>query len=105
MRARLLERELDGVDATGLAAADADRAELLRDHDRVRADVLADTPCEHEVAPRLLARLAARDLHPFAVVDVPVAILYEEAAEDALEVPLAAREAAPLAVAENPNRL
>ena len=85
---RFLQRELDGVDAARLAAADADRREILRQHDRVRTDVLAHPPREHEVAPACLVRIAAGDLHRFAVVDVPVAILHEQAAEDALEVAL-----------------
>jgi hypothetical protein len=66
--------------------------------------VLAHPPREHEVPPHLFAHLAARDLHAFAVVDVPVAVLHERAAEDALEVALAARKAATLAIAQDANR-
>src|SRR5262249_58122789 len=87
------------------AAADADGREAPRDHDRVRADVLAHAPREQEVAPKLLARVAARDLHPLAVLDVPVPVLDEQAAEDSLEVALAASEAAALLVEQDPDRL
>src|SRR5262249_59544114 len=80
----LVERELDGVDAARLAAADADRREAPRDHDRVRADVLAHAPREQEVAPKLLARLAARDLDPLAALDVPVPVLDAQAPPDPL---------------------
>src|SRR5262245_42794625 len=38
---RLLERDADGVDAALLPRADADRLRILRDHDRVRRNVLA----------------------------------------------------------------
>src|SRR3954451_22246774 len=103
--ARLVERELDRIDTACLSAADSDRLEVLRNHDRVRADVLADAPGEHEVAPQLFAQLAARDFHSFTVVDVPVPVLDEQATEDALEVALAARKATPLAVAQNAGRL
>ena len=100
-----VERELDGVDAARLTAADPDRREILRDHDGVRADVLAHAPREDEVAPCLFRRRAARDLHSFAVVDVPVAILHEQPAEYPLDVALAARKAAALAVVEDADRL
>src|SRR5262249_61415215 len=103
--ARLSGRELGGLAGLGWAPADAERGGALDDTDGVRADVLAAPPCEQEVAPQLLARLAARDLHPLAVLDVPVAVLDEQAAEHALEVALAARESAPLLVAQDPDRL
>src|SRR5207248_727017 len=74
---RLVEGELDGVDAARLTAPEPDRREVFRDDDRIGADVFAHAPCEDEVAPRLLAREAAGDLHALAVVDVPVAVLHE----------------------------
>src|SRR5919202_646677 len=64
---RLLERQRYRVDAARLAAADPDRGEVLRDNGRIRADVLADAPCEDQVAPGPLVGLAAYDLHPLAV--------------------------------------
>ena len=73
---------------------DADGRQVLREHDRVRADVLADAPREHEVSPGGLVGLAAADLHSLAVVDVPVTVLHEHSAEDALEVALARDEPA-----------
>src|SRR6266540_3378409 len=105
MLARLLECEADCVDAARLAATDADRGELLREHDRVRADVLAHAPREDEVSPARLVGLAADDGHALAIVDVRVTVLDEQSAEDALEVALATWEAAPLAIAEDPDRL
>src|SRR3954462_15115170 len=105
MLTRLVERELDGVDAARLARADADCREALGDHDRIRADVLADAPREQEISPQLLARLAPRNLHPLAVLPVPVAVLHEQSAEHALEITLAAREAAAFLVAQDPDRL
>src|SRR5438094_10181639 len=105
MLARLVERDLHRVDAARLATADADRREILHEDDRVRAHVPADAPGEHEVPPAGLVRFSAGDLHRLAVVDVPVAVLHEEAAEHPLEVALAAREATPFAIAQNPDRL
>src|SRR5580765_2557091 len=103
--ARLLQRELDRVHAARLSAADADGGEVLRDDDRVRADVLADAPGEHEISPRALVRLAARDAHALAVVDVEVAVLDEEPADHALVVPLGSGETAALAVSQDPRPL
>ena len=55
----LLDREARRVDARLLARADADRRQAAREHDRVRVDVLGDTPREQQVAPlRLGGRLA-----------------------------------------------
>ena len=104
MFARLLERETYRVDAARLAAADADRRQVLRDDDRIRAHVLAHPPSEDEVSPARLVRLPAGDLHRLAIVDVPVSVLHEQAAEHTLEVALATREAATLAVAQDANR-
>ena len=59
---RLLDGDPDGVDAAHLAGADADRLQVLGDHDRVRADVLADAPGEEQVAPLRLVGLARDDL-------------------------------------------
>src|SRR5262249_26974158 len=88
-----------------LAAADADRRKVLGGDDRVRADVLADAPGEDEIAPGALVRVAARDAHSFAVVDVEVAVLHQQAADHALVVPLGAGETAALAVAQDPRPL
>src|SRR5215207_9108896 len=55
----LLDRDPDGVDAARLPAADPQRLETLREHDRVRGHVLRDPPGEEQVAPDRLARLAA----------------------------------------------
>ena len=60
-------------------------------------------PGEEQVAPVGLRRLAADDLHPLAVLDVPVAVLDEHAAEHAPEVALAGIEAAALVVDEDPR--
>src|SRR5947208_15188987 len=62
--ARLLEREAHGVDPAHLPRPDADRLKIPRHDDRVRDDVLADTPGEEHVTPaRLVASLACTDLH------------------------------------------
>ena len=58
--AGLLERDPHRVDAAHLAGADADRLQALREHDRVRAHVLADAPGEQQVAPLLLASRCRR---------------------------------------------
>src|SRR5438046_1585579 len=42
----LLEGQAHGVDAALLACADPDRLQVIRDHDRVRPDVLAHPPRE-----------------------------------------------------------
>ena len=89
--ARLLDRDPHRVDARHLPGADADRAQALGDHDRVRGDVLADAPGEEQVAPVRLVRLAADDDHPLAVLDVVVAVLGEQAADHAAVVALAGR--------------
>src|SRR5437899_10949207 len=101
----LLQCQPYRVDPARLAAADPDRREVLREDDRVRADVLAHAPGEDEIAPAGLVGLAARDLHPLAVGDVPLAVLHERAAEHALEVPFPTRKAAALAVVQDPDRL
>src|SRR5689334_2145779 len=44
--ARLLDGDAHRVDAAHLPGADADRLQILGDHDRVRGDVLADAPGE-----------------------------------------------------------
>ena len=102
---RLLDRDPHGVDAAHLAGADPDRLQVLGDHDRVRGDVLADAGSEEQVAPLGLGRLARRDLHPLAVLDVPVAVLDEQAAEHALVVALPRLGASALGVVEDPDRL
>ena len=58
--ARLLDRDPHRVDAAHLAGADPDRLQVLREHDRVRRDVLADAPGEEQVAPLRLVELAGR---------------------------------------------
>ena len=103
--ARLLEREPHRVDAAHLAGADPDRPQVLGDHDRVRGDVLADAPGEEQVAPVRLARLAADDDHRLAVLDVDVAVLGEQAADDPPVVALAGGRAPPLGRVEDPQRL
>ena len=101
-RAGLVDREPDGVDAAHLAGADADRREVLREHDRVRAHVLADLPGEQHLAPLALGRLAlGDDLHLRAVLEVHVAVLDEHAAEHALDVALGDVDPPPLAVLED----
>ena len=77
----------------------------LRDHDRIRRDVLAHTPREEQVAPLLLGHLPGHDLHLLAVLDVGVALLHQHPAEHALVVALAGRLGAALAVAEDAQRL
>src|SRR5439155_2755995 len=67
----LFERDLHRVDAALLTGPDPDRLQSLRDHDRVRADVLAHAPREQEVAPLLFRGLAADDPHRLAILDVP----------------------------------
>src|SRR5687768_7098648 len=57
-RARLLDGEPDGVHTARLPGADAERLQILRDHDRIRRDVPADAPGEQEVAPARLVGLA-----------------------------------------------
>ena len=102
---RLLDRDPHRVDAAHLAGADADRPQVLGDHDRVRGDVLADAPGEEQVAPVGLAGLAADDDHPLAVLDVAVAVLGEQAADHAPVVALARRRVPPLGRVEDPQRL
>ena len=76
--ARLLEREAHGVDPAHLTRPDADRLKIPRHDDRVREDVLADTPGEEQVTPaRLVGSLARNDLHRLSVVDLGVGILDE----------------------------
>ena len=101
MLAGLLDRDADGVDPAHLAGADPDRLQVLGEDDRVRGDVLADAPGEEQVAPRGLRGSAADDLHALAVGDVPVAILKQEAAEDALQVALARLDRAALEVVQD----
>src|SRR6266508_4685794 len=101
----LLECEPDRIHAARLATADPDRRQIVRQHDRVRAHVLAHAPRKDKIAPARFVRFARHALHALAVVDVPVAVLYEQPAEDSPEVALAGREAAPLAVAQDPDRL
>src|SRR5439155_6332962 len=102
---RLVECDPHRIDAARLAAADADRREILREDNRVRTHVLAHTPGEDEVPPAGFVGLPAGDLHRLAVVDVPVAILYEQAAQDSLEIALPSREPTALAIAQDPDRL
>src|SRR5829696_3183088 len=102
--ARLREREPDRVDAAHLARADPDRPQVLREHDRVRAHVLAHPPREEQVAPVVLRELAARNRHPVALLDLAVAVLDEQPAQNACVVELARRLGAALAVAQDPER-
>src|SRR4051812_23312341 len=99
--ARLVEREADGVDAAHLPRADSHRREPVREHDRVRANVLAHLPAEQHLAPLGLARLALRDdLHLGPILEVEVAVLHEQAAHHALEVALGDVEPPALVVLE-----
>src|SRR5436190_1651639 len=100
----LLDRDPDRVDAAHLSRAHADRSQILDEHDRVRRDVLADTPGEHEVAPLALIGGAAHDLPTLAILDVRIGILHEQAAEHALVVPCITVAAA-LAVQEDAHVL
>src|SRR3954470_12728594 len=101
---RLLDREPHRVDAAHLAGADPECLQIAPEHDRVRGDVLADAPGEEQVAPQGFARGTADDLHADTVLDVPVAVLDEEAAEHAPVVALAGGMAAPLPILEDPRR-
>src|SRR5581483_3174448 len=101
----LLDRDPDGVDAAHLAGADPDRREILRQDDRVRADVLADAPREDEVSPLRLVHLAGDDLPALPVLDVGVGVLDEHAAEHALVVALAGLAGTALAVEEDADHL
>jgi hypothetical protein len=67
--------------------------------------VLAHAPREHEVAPHLLARVTTGDLHPLAIIDVPVTVLDEDAAEHALVVTVPRRKTPALAIVQDPDRL
>src|SRR4029079_16493296 len=79
--AGLLERDPHRVDTAHLAGADPEGLQVARELDRVRGHLLADAPGEERVPPERLARGAAHDLHPRSVLDVPVSILDEQAAE------------------------
>ena len=87
--ARFLDGEAHSVDAAHLSGADADRLQLAREDDGVRRDVLADAPGEEQLAPVVLGRLAAHDLHRLARVDVGVRVLDQQAAHHAPVVALA----------------
>src|SRR5690242_7546571 len=97
----LLDRDPDGVDATHLARADADRLSAAREHDRVRRDVLAHAPRKEDVVPRLVGNLAAGYAHRCALLRIGVAVLDEQTAEDTAEVALARRVLAPFAVLQD----
>ena len=99
----LLDGDPHGVDAAHLTGADPDRRKILDQHDRVRADVLADPPREDQIAPLRFGRRPARDLPALAVLDLPVAVLHEHSAEHSLVVALRRLAAAPLLVAEDPR--
>ena len=102
--ASLLDREPDRVDAAHLAGADADRGEVAREHDRVRADVLADLPGEQQLAPLGLGRAAlGDDLHLGAILEVGVAILDEHPADDLAQLGIDHVRGAALAVVEDPQ--
>ena len=100
-----LDCDPNGIDAAHLSGPDPDRLQVLHEHDRVRGDVLAHPPGEEQVAPRRLVRAAGHDLHPLPVGDVPVPVLDEHPAEDALEVALRRLAATALEVVEDPDRL
>src|SRR2546429_6770829 len=102
--AGLLERDPHRVDTAHLARADPERLQVAGKHNRVRGHVFADAPGKEEVAPERLARRAADDFHPHSVLDIPISVLDEQSAEDALEVPLACGIASPLPVDEYARR-
>src|SRR6187551_251855 len=61
------------------------RTESTRQHDRIRAHVLAHSHREEQLAPLLLRRLpCGRDAHQLAVLHPRVPVLHEDAAADAL---------------------
>ena len=63
--------------------------------------MLDDLPGEEQVAPGLLADLAADGLHARAILEAPVAVLHQNTAEHALVVLLARVAAAPLVVSQD----
>src|SRR5437763_10759295 len=103
--ARLLERDLDGVDATHLAGADTDRLVVPRDHDRVRGHVTADLPGEEQILELLDRRRPDRRRERVRAPELRVALLHEPAAEDALVVELTRRVGAALALLQDSQRL
>ncbi len=103
--ARLVDRDADGVDAAHLAGADPDRLPVARDHDRVRAHVSAHAPREQRVLPLRRVEVAGHDLHRRGVLELAVAVLHEQPAEDARVVALARSLRAPLVVGEDAERL
>ena len=103
--ARLLHRQPHRVHPADVAAAEADRGQVARDHDCVGAHVLADAPGEQQIAPLLLGRRHLRHhLHGVAVVHLGVAVLDQHAAQHALDVALAGAGLAPLAILQQPQR-
>ena len=78
------------VDAAHLACADADRLQVLREHDRVRADVLAHPPREEQVAQHDSLGSPATSSIPRGP-RLEVAVLDEQPAGDALVVLLGRR--------------
>ena len=80
------ERDADGVDAAHLAGTDADRPQLLGEHDRVRGHVLADRPGEEQIRPLGLVRRSADDLHRLPRVGAGVALLDEQTAKSTPDV-------------------
>jgi hypothetical protein len=101
----LLDRDPHRVDTAHLAGADPDRLQVLRQHDRVRRDVLADAPGENEIAPLRLGQLAGHELPGVAFLDLGVGVLDEHATKHALVAPLAGIAGAPLPVEEDPHVL
>ena len=77
-------REPNRVDAAHLARADPHRRQAVGQHDRVRG-VLAHLPGEQHLAPLALGRLAlGHHLHLRAVLEVEIAVLHQQAADDRL---------------------
>ena len=102
----LLEREADGVDPARLAAADADRLQVLRDHDRVRGDVLGDPPGEEEVAPALSSGCDSVTTFMPSRSSTSASVSWtRKPAEHPPIVAIARAGAAALAVAQDPQRL
>src|SRR3954447_1875861 len=99
--AGLLHGDSNGVDATHLAGADAERLTVPHDLDGVRERVLDDRPGKEEVVPTLGRELATDDVHRVERVRLTVTLLDEHAAEDPLQVPLRGIDGAPLLVVED----
>ena len=87
--ARATQRDLDRHLPARLPGPDPDGRRVLRQHDRVRADVAHGAPGEQQVRQLLERRAALRDDLELVAVDAQVVDrLDEQSAADALEVEL-----------------